>query len=116
MDFADRVYAVVNLIPAGSVTNSGAMARARGAPRGARLVGWILRNSPEKLDIPAHRVVNRNGVLTGAVHFGPPDEMRRRLEDEGVAFIDEITVDFKRHYWDPAEDPRVDELFQFRES
>ncbi len=116
MDFAERVYTVVKLIPEGCVTNYGSVARALGAPRGARLVGWILRNSPDKLDIPAHRVVNRNGVLTGAVHFGPPDEMRRRLEEEGVTFVDDITVDFKRHFWDPAEDPRVDELFQFRES
>lgn len=116
MEFADRVYIVVNLIPAGYVTNYGSIARALGAPRGARLVGWILRNAPETMDLPAHRVVNHHGVLTGAVHFGPPDEMRRRLEDEGVTFIDDITVDFQRHYWDPAEDPRVEELYQFRES
>ncbi len=116
MDFAQRVYKVVQLIPEGCVTNYGSISRALGAPRGARLVGWALRNAPAQLDIPAHRVVNRNGVLTGAAHFGPPDEMRHMLEDEGVTFVDEITVDFKRHYWDPGDDPRVDELYEFRES
>lgn len=116
MEFAERVYKVVALIPQGCVTNYGSIARAIGAPRGARLVGWLLRSSPDELGLPAHRVVNRNGVLTGAVHFGPPDEMRRRLEEEGITFVDEITVDFKRHYWDPSEDQRVDEFFEFRES
>lgn len=115
VDFRDRVYNVVKLIPTGSVTNYGSISRAIGAPRGARMVGQLLRLSPPELDLPAHRVVNQNGVLTGAHHFGPPDEMRRRLEEEGVTFIDEITVDFKKHYWDPSEDPRVDEFYEFRE-
>lgn len=113
MDFSERVYAVVRMIPVGRVTSYGSIARALGAPRGARLVGWVLRGSPE--DVPAQRVVNRIGVLTGAQHFGPPDAMRHMLEDEGVTFIDDITVDMERHYWDPAEDPRVDQLFEFRE-
>jgi methylated-DNA-protein-cysteine methyltransferase related protein len=115
MDFAERVYRVVQMIPEGCVTNYGSISRALGAPRGARLVGWALRHSPDAMKLPAHRVVNRNGVLTGAAYFGPPDVMRHLLEDEGVTFLDEITVDLKRHYWDPAEDPRVDELYQFRE-
>lgn len=114
MEFAERVYAVVRLIPAGCVTSYGSIARALGAPRGARVVGWIMRGSPE--DIPAHRVVNKQGVLTGAVHFGPPDAMRQMLEDEGVSFVDDITVDIAQHYWDPADDPRVDELYAFREN
>lgn len=113
MDFAERVYTVVRMIPEGCVTSYGSIARALGAPRGARLVGWIMRDSPE--DVPAHRVVNRQGVLTGAPHFGHPDAMRELLEEEGVTFVDEITVDYKQHYWDPADDPRVDELFEFRE-
>lgn len=114
MEFAERVYAVVRLIPPGCVTSYGSIARALGAPRGARLVGWIMRSSPE--DIPAHRVVNKQGVLTGAVHFGHPDAMRQLLEDEGVAFVDDITVDMAQHYWDPTDDPRVVELYEFRES
>lgn len=114
MDYADKVYQVVKMIPPGRVTSYGSIARALGAPRGARLVGWVLRGSPD--DVPAHRVVNRLGVLSGAVHFGHPNAMHDLLADEGVTFIDEITVDYKRHYWDPADDPRVDELFEFRES
>lgn len=113
MEFSERVYQVVRMIPRGSVTNYGSIGKALGAPRGARLVGWVLRYSPD--DVPAHRVVNRQGVLTGAVHFGHPDAMRAMLEKEGVSFIDEITVDMKKHYWDPADDPRVDDLFEFPE-
>lgn len=116
MTFAERVYEVTALIPIGRVTSYGAIARALGAPRSARMVGWALNNSPEGRNLPAHRVVNRAGVLTGAVHFGPPDEMRSRLEEEGVTFIDEITVDMKAHFWDPADDVRVDAYFQFVES
>lgn len=115
MDFADRVYKVVALIPEGCVTNYGSIARALGAPRGARMVGWVLRNSPDSVDIPAHRVVNRAGVLTGAAHFGAPDAMHDMLMEEGVTFLDDITVDFKRHFWDPAEDERVDQYFRFVE-
>lgn len=114
MEFSDRVYKVVRMIPEGCVTSYGSIARALGAPRGARLVGWIMRGSPE--DVPAHRVVNRLGVLTGAPHFGHPDAMHDLLVEEGVTFVDEITVDIKKHFWDPAEDPRVDELYEFRES
>jgi hypothetical protein len=55
-------------------------------------------------------------VLTGAVHFGPPDEMRRRLEDEQVTFLDDITVDLSAHFWDPADDPRIDDLFVYVET
>lgn len=114
MEFSERVYKVVRMIPQGCVTSYGSIARALGAPRGARAVGWILRGSPD--DVPAQRVVNRKGVLTGAAHFGHPDAMHDLLEEEGVTFIDEITVDMEKHYWDPAEDPRVDELYEFRES
>lgn len=114
MDYADKVYTVVRMIPPGSVTSYGSIARSLGAPRGARMVGWVLRHSPE--DVPAHRVVNRMGVLSGAIHFGHPDAMRHLLEDEGVTFLDEMTVDFRKHFWDPSSDPRVDELYEFRES
>lgn len=113
MDFADRVYAVVRMIPRGRVTSYGSIARALGAPRGARMVGWVLNGSPD--DVPAHRVVNRAGVLTGAHHFGHPDAMRHLLEEEGVEFVDDMTVDYARFYWDPADDPRVDDLFKYVE-
>ena len=114
MDYSEKVFTVVRLIPPGCVTTYGSIARSLGAPRGARLVGWLMRNSPD--DVPAHRVVNRQGILTGAIHFGHPDAMRHLLEEEGVTFIDEMTVDIKKHFWDPADDPRVDELYEFRES
>jgi methylated-DNA-protein-cysteine methyltransferase related protein len=111
-DFAERVYEVVTRIPAGRVTTYGRIGRALGAPRSARMVGWMLNAIPAGRAIPAHRVVNRNGVLTGAPHFGHPDVMRHLLEDEGVTFIDDITVDLAAHLWDPADDPDLDHLFQ----
>lgn len=111
-DFSLRVYAVVKRIPSGRVTTYGRIGKALGAARSARMVGWALNHIPDDQQIPAHRVVNRNGVLTGAHHFGHPDAMRDMLVDEGVAFIDEITVDLAAHLWDPADDPELDDLFQ----
>jgi methylated-DNA-protein-cysteine methyltransferase-like protein len=109
-DFAERVYAVVARIPPGRVTTYGRIARALGSPRSARMVGWALARSPSTLNLPAQRVVNRQGVLTGALHFGHPDAMRDLLLEEGVTFVDEITVDLVTHLWDPAEDPDLDYL------
>ena len=111
-DFPARVYEVVKRIPVGKVTTYGRVSRALGAARSARMVGWALNYLPANSDVPAHRVVNRNGQLTGAHHFGPPDVMRNLLEDEGVTFLDEITVDLDTHLWDPSDDPALDELFQ----
>jgi methylated-DNA-protein-cysteine methyltransferase related protein len=110
-DFPRRVYEIVKRIPPGRVTTFGRIGRALGAPRSARMVGWALNHTPANEHVPAHRVVNRNGVLTGAHHFGHPDVMRGLLEDEGVAFIDEITVDLGAHVWDPADEPELDSLF-----
>ena len=76
------------------------------------MVGWALNHLPPDSGVPAHRVVNRNGQLTGAHHFGPPDVMRNMLEDEGVTFIDDITVDLAVHLWEPGDDPSLDGLFQ----
>ena len=114
-DFPTRVYTVVRRIPEGRVTTYGRISRALGAARSARVVGWALNHLPPNSDVPAHRVVNRNGQLTGAHHFGPPDVMRNLLEDEGVTFIDEITVDLSAHLWEPAEDAGLDDLFQVPE-
>ena len=110
VDFAERVYIVVAKIPRGRVTTFGRIARALGSPRSARMVGWVLSRSPSELDLPAQRVVNRQGVLTGALHFGHPDAMRDLLLEEGVTFIDEITVDLAAHLWDPSDDPELDHL------
>lgn len=111
-DFPTRVYAVVKRIPTGRVTTYGRISRALGAARSARMVGWALNHLPANSDVPAHRVVNRNGQLTGAHHFGPPDVMRNLLEDEGVSFLDEITVNLADHLWEPSEDPELDDLFR----
>lgn len=101
-DFYERVYQVVDSIPAGKVTTYGAIAKALGVASAARTVGYALNNSAGT-GIPAHRVVNRNGELTGRIHF-PGDVMRERLQQEEVTFIDEYRVDIEKHFWNPAED------------
>lgn len=109
--FPQRVYAVVGRIPYGRVTTYGLIARALGAPRGARMVGWALRHVDPADDLPCHRVVNRIGVLSGGWHFGHPDVMRDRLLAESIPFRDELQVDIAKCLWDPADDPEVDELW-----
>ena len=102
-DFYQRVYDVVAEIPNGKVTTYGAIAGYLGVRSGARMVGYALNNLIEKEgeNYPAHRVVNRLGQLTGRAYF-PDDSMRERLEQEGVQFIEEYTVDIEKHFWDPA--------------
>lgn len=113
---ADLVFAIVGQIPHGRVTSYGDIARALGDPRGARQVGWAIAGSPEGLDLPFHRVVNREGFLSGGWAFGHPEIMKQRLVAEGVPFIDEYTVDMKRCHWIPGEDSapadEVDDLEQ----
>src|SRR5437879_902307 len=99
---SERVYALVKACPAGRVTTYGALAKAVGYPRGARMVGWIMNESPE--GVPAQRVINSKGELSGSWAFGSPDRMRLLLESEGVVFGDEGRVDLKRYGWDPARD------------
>jgi len=108
--FPQRVYAVVARIPYGRVTTYGLIARALGAPRGARMVGWALRHVDPEGNIPCHRVVNRIGVLSGGWHFGHPDVMRDLLLAESIPFRDEFQVDIAKCLWDPADDPEVDNL------
>lgn len=110
--FADRVYTVVASIPWGKVTTYGAIARALGAPRGARMVGWALRFAPPERNLPCHRVVNRIGFLSGGEHFGHPDVMRDLLRDEQIPFCDDYQVDLRQAFWDPAGDPALDHLFR----
>lgn len=102
-DFVERVYAVVRQIPYGRVTTYGRIARAVGAARSARMVGWALHRCPPDVSEYAHRVVNRNGELTGGWAWGHPAVMRAILEEEGITFIDEYQVDLARHLWEPAE-------------
>lgn len=99
-----RVYDIVARIPRGRVTTYGAIARAVGSVRGARMVGWLLHSVPPELDLPCHRVVNRFGFLSGGWHFGHPDVMRARLLAEDVPFRDEYEVDLARCLWLPWED------------
>lgn len=102
-DFVERVFAIVRQIPYGRVTTYGRIARAVGTPRSARMVGWALHNSPPDISEVAHRVVNRNGELTGGWSWGHPDIMRALLEEEGITFVDDYQVDLERHLWEPEE-------------
>jgi len=102
-DFFSRVYGVTRLIPYGRVTSYGAIARYLGTGRSARMVGWALNichNNPEF--IPAHRVVNRKGLLTGKRHFGNSSTMQQLLESEGLIVEDDCVLNFREKFWDPA--------------
>jgi methylated-DNA-protein-cysteine methyltransferase-like protein len=99
--FFTDVYEVVKLIPKGRVTTYGAIATYLGAKRSSRLVGYALNSAFTLKDIPAHRVVNRAGVLTGKIHFKPPTLMQKLLEQEGVKIKEDTVVDFKTVFWDP---------------
>lgn len=100
-DFYERVYNLVAKIPRGKVTTYGAIASTLGVASGARMVGYAL-NTVQGSEVPAHRVLNRLGQLTGRAHF-PDDTMRERLQQEGITFVAEYTVDIDKHYWDPRE-------------
>ena len=102
--FFERVYGVVRQVPYGRVTSYGAIARYLGTGRGARLVGWAMNNCHGLEDVPAHRVVNRNGVLTGKHHFPGSRLMEQLLENEGIVIRDDQVVDFNRHFWDPIQE------------
>ena len=99
--FFENVYAVVRLVPTGRVTSYGAIAHYLGTRGSARMVGWAM-NQAHGTDVPAHRVVNRIGLLTGKHHFGPPDRMQQLLEAEGVPVKDDKVQDFKKLFWDPS--------------
>ncbi|WP_375325604.1 MGMT family protein [Flagellimonas sp. GZD32] len=101
--FFDKVYEVAKLIPYGRVTSYGAIAKYLGAARSARMVGWAMNNSHNK-DVPAHRVVNRAGVLTGKHHFEGSNLMQQLLENERVQVMDNQIVDFQKYFWDPAKE------------
>jgi len=101
--FFQKVYRVTKLIPKGRVTTYGAIARFLGAPGSARMVGWALNNCQTQEEfIPAHRVVNRNGLLTGKHHFHSPDVMQNLLENEGIKVANDKIADFQKLFWDPA--------------
>jgi methylated-DNA-protein-cysteine methyltransferase-like protein len=103
--FFTRVYEITKLIPFGRVTSYGAIARYLGTALSARMVGWALNQSHFGEDyIPAHRVVNRNGILTGKHHFGGSKVMQELLESEGIRIEEDKVVDFRKIFWDPSKE------------
>jgi methylated-DNA-protein-cysteine methyltransferase-like protein len=101
-DFFDSAFQVVKLIPRGRVTSYGAIAAYLGAKKSSRVVGYAMNASHSIPGIPAHRVVNRLGCLTGKMHFSNPDEMEKLLLEEGVHVKDDCIVNFKQLFWDPS--------------
>lgn len=100
-NFFEKVYQIARQIPYGRVTSYGAIAKALGAARSARMVGWAMNASHNMDDVPAHRVVNRNGTLTGKHHFDGTNLMQQLLESEGVEVVDNQIVDFEKYFWIP---------------
>ena len=100
-NFFERVYEVAKQIPYGRVTTYGAIAKAIGAAKSARMVGYAMNGASEREDVPAHRVVNRKGVLTGKHHFAGTHLMQQLLESEGIKVKDDQIQDFKSVFWEP---------------
>jgi methylated-DNA-protein-cysteine methyltransferase-like protein len=104
-DFFQMVYEVVRLIPEGRITNYGAIAKYLGAARSSRMVGWAMNAAhSQKKKVPAHRVVNRNGELTGRHHFETPFQMQELLEKEGVIIVKDKIKNFDDYFWDPMKE------------
>ena len=99
--FSEKVLLIVRQIPYGKVTTYGAIAEILGNKKGARMVGWILNRQKGNRNIPAHRVVNRKGLLTGKMHFEGSRLMQNLLESEGIEIIDNQVVDLERYFWKP---------------
>jgi methylated-DNA-protein-cysteine methyltransferase-like protein len=104
-NFFERVYEVARQIPYGKVTSYGAIAKVLGAARSSRMVGWAMNASHNLEDVPAHRVVNRNGLLTGKHHFDGTNLMQQLLENEGVVVKENQIVDLEKHFWLPEMKP-----------
>ena len=103
-EFFDQVYDVVKRIPYGKVTTYGAIAKYLGSAKSARTVGWAMNNSHKFNNIPAHRVVNRIGLLTGKHHFSGSNLMKQLLENEGLTIKNDKIIDFKKYFWDPSKE------------
>jgi methylated-DNA-protein-cysteine methyltransferase related protein len=107
--FFEQVYAVARLIPKGKVTSYGAIAKYLGTARSSRMVGWAMNGAHSvRPKVPAHRVVNRIGLLTGKHHFSTPTQMKQLLENEGVKVKKDQVMDFKKHFWDPVAELKFD--------
>lgn len=103
-NFFNDVYEVVKLIPEGRVTSYGAIANYLGTKGSARMVGWAMNASHTDPSVPAHRVLNRLGILTGKHHFATPTIMQERLEAEGVRIVSDKVQDLDKRFWDPAKE------------
>ncbi len=101
--FQQKVLQIVKQIPPGKVTTYGHIAACLGNKRSARMVGWVLNSKKYNRDIPAHRVVNRKGLLTGKMHFEGSNLMQELLESEGINVVNNQVVDLEKHLWNPAE-------------
>ncbi|REG92945.1 MGMT family protein [Flavobacterium aquicola] len=100
-NFFERVYHIVRQIPYGKVTSYGAIAKVLGAARSARMVGWAMNAAHNLEDVPAHRVVNRKGLLTGKHHFDGTNLMQQLLESEGIRIENNQIVDLEKYFWQP---------------
>lgn len=101
-NFYENVFKITRKIPKGKVTSYGAIAKALGSPQSSRMVGWALNKSElHKVPVPAHRVVNRNGLLTGKNHFANMNTMKELLESEGIIVEKNKVKNFKEHFWQP---------------
>lgn len=109
-NFFERVYAVARQIPYGRVTSYGAIAKAIGAAKSARMVGYAMNGASTIEDVPAHRVVNRNGVLTGKHHFPGTNLMQQLLESEGITVLEDQIEDFKTLFWDPVTELGIQDI------
>ena len=108
-NFFDNVYEVVRLIPYGRATSYGTIAKYLGTGRSSRMVGWAMNAAhSQKKPVPAHRVVNRNGLLTGKHHFANPHMMQELLEQEGIIVKNDKIINFKKVFWDPAVELTLD--------
>ena len=100
-NFFEKVYAIARQIPYGKVTSYGAIALVLGTSRSARMVGWAMNACHQLEDVPAHRVVNKKGLLTGKHHFDGTNLMQQLLESEGIRVADNQIMDFDTHFWEP---------------
>ncbi len=103
-NFFTDVYEVVRLIPPGRWTSYGAIAYYLGTKGSARMVGWAMNNAHGMPEVPAHRVLNRSGCLTGKAHFNPPSSMQESLEREGLTIIEDQVLDGEKSFWDPSKE------------
>ena len=103
-DFFEQVYQVVRLIPKGKVTSYGAIAKYLGSAKSSRMVGYAMNASHAQTEyVPAHRIVNRTGLLTGKHFFATPNEMQKLLEAEGIKIKNDQVMNFEKHFWNPME-------------